>query len=50
MIREEQGKRENNYVGMCRSMASKGCNQLRYLSEPMSLRPFRAAEASPLRG
>jgi hypothetical protein len=23
MIREEQGKSENNYVGMCRSMASK---------------------------
>jgi hypothetical protein len=30
MIREMRGKSENNYVG---SMASKGCDQLRHLSE-----------------
>jgi hypothetical protein len=30
MIRERRGKSENNYVG---SMASKGCDQLRHLSE-----------------
>jgi hypothetical protein len=33
MIRERWGKSENNYVRLCRSMASKGCDQLRHLSE-----------------
>jgi hypothetical protein len=33
MIRERRGKSENNYVRLCRSMASKGCDQLRHLSE-----------------
>jgi hypothetical protein len=33
MIRERRGKSENNYVRLCRSMASKGREQLRHLSE-----------------
>jgi len=33
MIRERRGKSENNYVGLCRSTASKDCDQLRHLSE-----------------
>jgi hypothetical protein len=33
MIRERRGKSENSYVRLCHSMASKGCDQLRHLSE-----------------